>query len=304
LIIAMCEGLHCAHEAGISHRDIKPGNVLIDDEGVPKIVDFGLARTTTDKEQGKIFGTPGYTAPEVVKNPAAVDQKSDIFSIGVMLFELLIGDMPSKPGEKPSLKNDTDPMFDNIVVKATNPINTMRYKSAAAMAKDLKKLLAKLRDEDEDSETSSKLVSASDKTKRKRKAKPTLLAPAGKPKRSKSASVAKPVAMPASKNNNFVVMQVATIAVILLVFGIVLNLLGGDSPQQNPVQRPTNSGSNGVSSAYSPSSQRVTNNPVRPKTNPSNPVTINDKQSNKKPSKPKQDQKEKKETTFFGTPIR
>lgn len=144
LIIAMCQGLEKAHNAGIIHRDIKPANILIDDQGVPKIVDFGLARPAEKTEEGVIFGTPGYTAPEVVKNPQAVDRKSDIFSVGVMLFELLTGEVPAQTGQVPSYLADSHKEFDVIVAKATHPINTMRYQSAAEMAGCLQALLLKL----------------------------------------------------------------------------------------------------------------------------------------------------------------
>ncbi len=98
LILGICEGLAHAHEHGILHRDIKPSNILMDEAMSPKIGDFGLAqamgRDIKDGEQ--IFGTPGYTAPEVIQPPHTFDQRADVFSIGIMLQELLTG-LPPDP---------------------------------------------------------------------------------------------------------------------------------------------------------------------------------------------------------------
>nr|WP_276308460.1 serine/threonine-protein kinase [Rubritalea profundi] len=98
LISDMCRGLEHAHDAGLIHRDIKPANVLIDDSAHPKIVDFGLARPLSNTHDGgTIYGTKGYTAPEVLTDPNNIDQRADIFSVGAMLYELLTGQMPPHP---------------------------------------------------------------------------------------------------------------------------------------------------------------------------------------------------------------
>ncbi len=116
LIADMSEGLAHAHEAGMLHRDIKPANVLIDDEAKPKIVDFGLARPVGEEQtKGVVFGTPGYTAPEVLSNPHAVDHRSDIFSMGVMLYELLTGHLPGDPVVPVSRDSCSDQRFDAII---------------------------------------------------------------------------------------------------------------------------------------------------------------------------------------------
>jgi len=143
LISDMCKGLAHAHDNGILHRDIKPSNILIDDEAVPKIVDFGLARPMNRRSNSKVvFGTPGYTAPEVTREPETVDHKADIFSIGVMLYELLTGKLPGDTYTPASYINDTDPRFDSIIEKAINPYAVMRYNSAADMAEELDYLIA------------------------------------------------------------------------------------------------------------------------------------------------------------------
>ena len=98
LVTGICHGLAHAHEHGIIHRDIKPSNILLDLNAQPKIGDFGLARPIERKiEEGEeIFGTPHYTAPEVVDAPHSVDYRADIFSVGVLLHELLTGKLPAK----------------------------------------------------------------------------------------------------------------------------------------------------------------------------------------------------------------
>jgi len=142
LISDMSEGLAHAHDAGMLHRDIKPANVLIDDEAKPKIVDFGLARPMGEEQtEGVVFGTPGYTAPEVLSNPFAVDHRSDIFSMGVMLYELLTGHLPGTPVVPVSRASNSDPRFDPIIAKSIHPNPAMRYGSADKLSKDLDALI-------------------------------------------------------------------------------------------------------------------------------------------------------------------
>ena len=102
----VCEGLHHAHQKGIIHRDIKPSNILVSvhgDRAVPKIIDFGIAKATssplTDKTvctfQGQLIGTPEYMSPEQVDMATQdIDTRSDIYSLGVLLYELLAGVLP------------------------------------------------------------------------------------------------------------------------------------------------------------------------------------------------------------------
>lgn len=142
LIAEICKGLAHAHEFGILHRDIKPGNILINDEGHPKVVDFGLAKPVTQHNQsGVIYGTRGYTAPEVTKNPHIVDHRADIFSVGAMLYELLTGKLPGTPYVAPSQLNDTDQRFDHIVQRAMHPMPAMRYANCSEMVSDLENLI-------------------------------------------------------------------------------------------------------------------------------------------------------------------
>ncbi len=139
LVSGICSGLAHAHENGIIHRDIKPSNILLDLNAYPKIGDFGLARPIDRKvEEGEeIFGTPHYTAPEVVDSPHSVDYRADIFSVGVVLHELLTGKLPAQDPRSASMIARCDPRFDAIVKKATQPLPAARYASATEISKDL-----------------------------------------------------------------------------------------------------------------------------------------------------------------------
>lgn len=155
LILEISRGLAQAHKAGIIHRDIKPANILIDDKGSPKIVDFGLAKPHGDSHgDGVIFGTPGYTAPEVITNPNALDQKSDVYSIGAMLYELLTGQLASDPYRAPSLASGCDPRFDSIVARALQPDPANRTNTADELAKDLDDLIRSFEDQSQSAPTS------------------------------------------------------------------------------------------------------------------------------------------------------
>ena len=139
IVIGVCQALAHAHEHGILHRDIKPSNILLDQQARPKVGDFGLARpigaAVMDGET--IFGTPHYTAPEVLRSPNSVDARADIFSVGVVLHELLTGRLPADDPRPPSLIARCDPRFDAIIRRATHPSPELRYASATEMAKDI-----------------------------------------------------------------------------------------------------------------------------------------------------------------------
>ncbi|NWK56129.1 protein kinase [Verrucomicrobiaceae bacterium N1E253] len=141
LTLKICQGLANAHEQGLLHRDVKPANILIDQYAEPKIGDFGLARPVTDHDKDSAFGTPGYTAPEVVQNPYAVDQSTDLYAVGVILYELITSELPSIPYQPVTHTVPCSPEFDRIISKAMHPIPGKRYRSAEEMIDDLKPLL-------------------------------------------------------------------------------------------------------------------------------------------------------------------
>lgn len=142
LITGICLGLAHAHENGIIHRDIKPSNVLLDQNNEPKIGDFGLAHPvgTGHKEDAQIYGTPGYTAPEVVNAPQTVNHRADIFSIGVLIHELLTGKLPADDPRPASQIIHCDPRFDAIVNRATAEAPEMRYPNAHQIVADISQI--------------------------------------------------------------------------------------------------------------------------------------------------------------------
>ena len=127
IISGVCEGLEHAHEAGMLHRDVKPANILLNKKAVPKIGDFGLARPSEMTETGMIFGTPDYSAPEVLGAPEKVDKRTDLFAVGVILYELMTGKLPGTPYVSVTEFADTDSRFDAIIQKAINPNIELRY---------------------------------------------------------------------------------------------------------------------------------------------------------------------------------
>ena len=142
LITGICQGLAHAHENGIIHRDIKPSNVLLDHHNEPKIGDFGLAHPvgTGHQEGAQIYGTPGYTAPEVVNAPQTVNHRADIFSIGVLLHELLTGKLPADDPRPASQIAHCDPRFDAIIQRATAKAPEMRYPNAHQIIADISQI--------------------------------------------------------------------------------------------------------------------------------------------------------------------
>ena len=139
IVSGICSGLAHAHDNGIIHRDIKPANILLDLGANPKIGDFGLARPTDRQiqEGEEIFGTPHYTAPEVINSPHSVDHRSDIFSLGVILHELLTGRLPADDHRAASAISHCDPRFDAIIRRATDPLPANRYSSAHEIEREL-----------------------------------------------------------------------------------------------------------------------------------------------------------------------
>jgi serine/threonine protein kinase len=142
IVSGICSGLAHAHDNGIIHRDIKPANILLDLNANPKIGDFGLARPADRKiqESEEIFGTPHYTAPEVVNSPRSVDHRADIFSLGVILHELLTGRLPAEDPRPASVICRCDHRFDAIIRRATDPIPANRYSSAHEIERELRSI--------------------------------------------------------------------------------------------------------------------------------------------------------------------
>jgi non-specific serine/threonine protein kinase/serine/threonine-protein kinase len=165
LMIQVCEGVEHAHQRGIIHRDLKPGNILVDENGQPKILDFGLARVTDSDAQatrqtdaGQLLGTLAYMSPEQVRaDPLAIDTRSDVYALGVILYELLAGKLPYTLGrqlpEAVQIIREQDPAplssanrvyrgdVETIVAKALEKDKERRYASAADLAADIRRHL-------------------------------------------------------------------------------------------------------------------------------------------------------------------
>ena len=139
IVAAICQGLQHAHEHDILHRDVKPANILLDQEANPKLGDFGLAMTASGDSDGLIYGTPGYAAPEVYAGKP--DHRSDIYAAGVMLYEMLCGAMPSQPYRNPSQVVSCDRRFDTLLVKALQPDVKNRHQSASEFAEQLEAII-------------------------------------------------------------------------------------------------------------------------------------------------------------------
>src|SRR5436190_2903264 len=140
----ICDALQFAHNEGILHRDIKPENILLDAKGRVKIADFGIAKIvgsessepldqTAEAVQHNltgIIGTPRYMAPEQLEHPREVDQRADIYSLGVVFYEMLTGELPVGRFAPPSEKSSVDPRLDEVVLRALEKEPNRRTQSA------------------------------------------------------------------------------------------------------------------------------------------------------------------------------
>jgi predicted Ser/Thr protein kinase len=136
----VCDALQYAHEAGIVHRDIKPENVLLDKRGRVKIADFGIAKILTGKQTDytltgpmQVVGTWHYMAPEQLENPLGLDHRADIYSLGVLLYEMLTGQRPVGRFPMPSQVAGVDERVDALVLRALEQEPARRFQQAAEM---------------------------------------------------------------------------------------------------------------------------------------------------------------------------
>ncbi len=138
LVPKVCEALQFAHDHGVLHRDIKPENILLDTHGVPKLADFGIAKFGDDKSTGLTMsgmqlGTAAYMAPEQIEQPATVDHRADIYSLGVVLYEMLTGELPLGRFAAPSEKSHCSGGVDDVVLRALEKQRERRQQSATEM---------------------------------------------------------------------------------------------------------------------------------------------------------------------------
>jgi tetratricopeptide (TPR) repeat protein len=125
----LCDGLAAAHAQGILHRDLKPANVLIDDNGLVRITDFGIAVTLDAASNPTLIGTPRYMAPEQLVPGTPLSERTDIYAVGLILYELLVGraaydvrpEAQRQPPKPSALVSDVDPALERAIVKAMSP---------------------------------------------------------------------------------------------------------------------------------------------------------------------------------------
>ena len=140
IVPSVCAALQYAHDQGVLHRDIKPENILLDTLGRVKIADFGLAKLRNESSPGLTLtatgahlGTAAYMAPEQIEKPHDVDHRADIYSLGVVFYELLTGGLPLGRFLSPSEKSGTDPRLDTIVFRTLEKERDRRFQSATDM---------------------------------------------------------------------------------------------------------------------------------------------------------------------------
>jgi len=144
IVPQICTALQYAHEEGVVHRDIKPENILLDKQGNVKIADFGLAKLANSSAEmftltgtHQVMGTPRYMAPEQMEGSHSVDRRADIYSLGVVFYEMLTGEPPVGHFELPSKKANIDVRLDEVVLRSLAQDPERRYQNASEVKKDV-----------------------------------------------------------------------------------------------------------------------------------------------------------------------
>lgn len=144
IVPALCDALQSAHAQGVWHRDIKPENILLDRDGRVKIADFGIARIVGDPERnftltrtGGQLGSAAYMAPEQHEKPHTVDHRADIFSLGVVIYEMLTGELPLGRFPLPSQRAAVNARIDQIVLRTLEKERELRQQSADEVKTDV-----------------------------------------------------------------------------------------------------------------------------------------------------------------------
>lgn len=238
------DGLQFAHENGILHRDIKPANVLLNSAGKVKIADFGLAKRSggseTDAPQltmvGMSIGTPDYAAPEIRKTESLVDHRADLFAVGVMLYEMLTGEVPRGRWYPPSkIVPELDIRFDKIVEKALESDPEARFSSAEAF----RSKLTEIHQTPSPASRPTPAIVDSKATGRVRKTKPRVASRAAKAKKEETkiaiAVTSKDVARTQPKRNTILVGGLVSAVLISLCVGAIFVKAQKSSANQSGV---------------------------------------------------------------------
>lgn len=151
IVPQVCDALQFAHDEGVVHRDIKPENILIDRRGRVKIADFGLAKLVAGSNDDftltgthQVMGTPRYMAPEQMEGSREVDHRADIYSLGVVFYEMLTGQIPAGHFDPPSHKANVDHRLDSIVLKAMARDPDRRFQRASEVRINVERLADEL----------------------------------------------------------------------------------------------------------------------------------------------------------------
>ena len=144
IVPEICDALQFAHDRGIVHRDIKPENLLLDRDGHVKITDFGIAKMMGPEAETMsltgavdVIGTPHYMAPEQIEKPADVDHRADIYSLGVVFYELLTGELPIGRFAAPSHRVQLDVRLDEVVLRSLEKEPARRYQQVSQVKTQL-----------------------------------------------------------------------------------------------------------------------------------------------------------------------
>ena len=146
MVSQICSALQYAHDQGVVHRDIKPENILVDRNGTVKITDFGLAKLITKPEEialtrsDQVMGTLHYMAPEQVERPQQVDHRADIYSLGVVFYELLTGELPIGRFQPPSQQAEVDARLDEVVLRALEKRPERRWQRAQELETEVHRI--------------------------------------------------------------------------------------------------------------------------------------------------------------------
>ena len=144
IVPPLCDALQFAHDKGVIHRDIKPENILMAKDGSVKIADFGLSRIMGNETQPtaltqthQVMGTPRYMAPEQLEGARGVDHRADIYSLGVVIYEMLTGELPIGRFAVPSQKVEIDVRLDEVVLRTLEKEPRRRYQNASQIKSDV-----------------------------------------------------------------------------------------------------------------------------------------------------------------------